>query len=313
LVPTVGKNTRSTRAIKRKEPQIHEHVKTAMFIKGQKTSEIVTAVMDDLYSLKKPAAIKYNKKTSNKMHPFEEATSIEYYSTKADSSLFVHGSHSKKRPHNITIGRLFNFHMLDLLELGIVDYKPIDDFNSGVFPQIGSKPCFTVIGSQFQTDSDYNLAANLFIDFFRGEIVQDINLKGLDHVISLTAPGNGTIQFRHYAIIMKKSATRIPEVELQEIGPSIDFIWRRSQWGAESLRREALQKPKILNPTKQKNVSRNKFQDKTGKVHVKPQQLERVHNNVKKPKALRKRNSILLEDDTPQPFLTNTSKKRKTK
>jgi len=283
-----------------------------MFIRGRKTSEVVTAVMDDLFALKKPAAIRYSHKKTNDVKPFEDTASLEFFSNKSDASLFVLGTHSKKRPHDLTFGRLFNYHILDLLELGIYDYKPIDDFDNSSVPMIGSKPCFSVVGSEFQNDEKYTLAANLFIDFFRGQIVQQVNLKGLEHVISLSVSENGILQFRHYAIIMKKSGTKVPLVELKEIGPSIDFVWRRHQFGAESLRKETYFKPKLLTPKKEKNITRNKFKDKVGTVHVSGQELQSIHNKVKKPKALRKRKSILFEDDTTQPVLA-PPKRRKSK
>jgi len=311
IVQQPSKTPRGNRALKKREPQVHENVKSAMFIRGRKTSEVVMAVMDDLFALKKPAAIKYSHKKSNDVKPFEDTASLEFFSSKSDASLFVLGTHSKKRPHNLTIGRLFNYHILDLLELGIYDYKPIEDFDNSSVPMIGSKPCFSVIGSEFHNDEKYSLAANLIIDFFRGPIVDHINLKGLEHVISLSVSGNGNLQFRHYAIIMKKSGTRVPVVELKEIGPSIDFVWRRHQFGAEDLRKETFFIPKILTPKKQKNVTRNKFQDKVGTVHVSGQELTSIHNKVKKPKALRKRKSILFEDET-QPVLV-PPKRRKSK
>jgi len=307
-----SKNPRSARILKKREPQVHENVKTAMFIKASKTSEIVGAVMNDLYALKKPAAMKFNKKQSNDIRPFEDNSSLEFFATKSDASLFLFGSHSKKRPHNIIFGRLFNYHILDMLELGIINYKPTEDFNQKVLPMLGSKPCITVMGSLFQNDEKYSLAANLLIDFFRGQVTNNINLKGLEHVISLSASDKGIIQLRHYAIIMKKSGTRIPIVELEEIGPSLDLIWRRHQFGADILRKDAMQLPKILRSNKQKNVSRNTFKDKVGTVHVSSQEVDRIHDKVKKPKALRKRKSILYDDES-QPILVAPQKRRKTK
>jgi len=247
------------------------------------------------------------------MKPFEDNPSLEFFATKSDASLFLFGSHSKKRPHNIIIGRLFNYHILDMLELGIINYRPTEDFNQKVMPMLGSKPCITVTGALFQNDQNYSLAANLFIDFFRGQVTSNINLKGLEHVISLSASDKGIIQLRHYAIIMKKSGSRIPLVELEEIGPSIDFIWRRQQFGADILRKEALQIPKILRPNKQKNVTRNQFKDKVGTVHVSSQDLDRIHDRVKKPKALRSKRKAILYDDESQPVVVAPKKRRKTK
>jgi len=296
----VGKNARSVRALKKRLPQVNENIKKGMFIKGHKTSQIVNDVLNDLYSLKKPDAIKYNKKKSNSQHgPFESTVSIEFFSTKSDASLFAYGSHSKKRPQNIILGRLFDYHMLDMIEFGIKKYKSMSEFKVSLLPMLGSKPCFTVIGPQFQLDEKYTTAANLIVDFFRGKIVKNINLKGLDHVISLSVGEDGTIFFRHYAIHMKKSGTRVPRVELEEVGPSLDLVVRRHQYGAEALRNLSLQKPKELKPKKKKNVSTNVFRDKVGTVHVQPQNLEKIHEKVKKPKAIRKRKvSERSEEDT---------------
>jgi len=224
--------------------------------------------------------------------------SVEFFSTKSDASLFAYGSHSKKRPHNIILGRLFDYHVLDMIELGIKNYKLMSEFNSSLFPMNGSKPCFTVIGPQFQTDEKYGTVANMIVDFFRGKIVKNINLKGLDHVISLSVGDEGNIMFRHYAIQMKKSGTRVPRVVLEEVGPSLDFVVRRHQFGAEALRNLALKKPKELKPKKTKNVSSNVFHDKVGTVHVHPQNLEKIHEKVKKPKAIRKRKVSERSEDT---------------
>ena len=55
--------------------------------------------------MKKPHAVMMNKK--NDFRPFEDETTIEKLSKKMDASLFLFGSHSKKRPNNIVIGMLF--------------------------------------------------------------------------------------------------------------------------------------------------------------------------------------------------------------
>jgi len=43
-------------------------------------------------------------------------------------SLFVLGSHTKKRPNNIVVGRTFNHQILDMIELGVIAMRPMEDF-----------------------------------------------------------------------------------------------------------------------------------------------------------------------------------------
>lgn len=49
------------------------------------------------------------------------------------------GSHSKKRPHNLTLGRLYDFHLFDCLELGVEHHRPIRDFKGAGTAQVGNK------------------------------------------------------------------------------------------------------------------------------------------------------------------------------
>ena len=57
------------------------------------------------YNLKKPDAVMLRK--NNDMIPFEDVTPIETLSKKQDASLFVFGSHSKKRPNNLVLGKVY--------------------------------------------------------------------------------------------------------------------------------------------------------------------------------------------------------------
>ena len=102
-------------------------------VKGPNSSQLVQDCMKDLYIMKvffrpspargptlifqKPNSIAYNQK--NDIRPFEDATKLEFFAKKNDSSLFVFGSHNKKRPHNMIIGRMYDYHIfvivIDLL------------------------------------------------------------------------------------------------------------------------------------------------------------------------------------------------------
>eukprot|EP00882_Tetradesmus_deserticola_P033999 GHRQ01038888.1.p1 GENE.GHRQ01038888.1~~GHRQ01038888.1.p1 ORF type:complete len:153 (-),score=25.90 GHRQ01038888.1:17-475(-) len=64
---------------------------------------------------------------------------LEFFCNKSNCSLFVLGSHSKKRPHNITLGRLYDFHLYDALELGVEAHRPISSFRGAGTAQVGNK------------------------------------------------------------------------------------------------------------------------------------------------------------------------------
>ena len=66
----------------------------------------------------------------NDIRPFESINSLEFLSQKNDCSLFMVGSHSKKRPNNIVMGRLFNYQLLDMVEFGVLDYQSMDTFKT---------------------------------------------------------------------------------------------------------------------------------------------------------------------------------------
>jgi len=76
--------------------------------------------------LKKPDATNFSKK--NVIHPFEDASSLEFFAEKQDASLFVVGSHSKKRPNNLTFARTFDYKLLDMFELSVTNYKSCQEF-----------------------------------------------------------------------------------------------------------------------------------------------------------------------------------------
>ena len=72
---------------------------------------------------------KYTKRNLD-IHPFEVGgeTKLEHYAGKSDCGVVVYANHAKKRPHNLTLGRFYNGHVLDLLELGVEGFRSIQEF-----------------------------------------------------------------------------------------------------------------------------------------------------------------------------------------
>lgn len=285
------KTKRSKRFLEGRAPKLIENVKTAMIMKGGNTSQLVTEALKDIYALKKPSAVLYKKK--NITRPFEDSTSLEFFSKKSDCSLFLFGSHNKKRPHNLIFGRLFDFHVLDMIELGIEKYVSLSDIKTSKCPE-GTKPMLVFAGEAFDMDSELKRLKSLFIDFFRGPTVSAVRLAGLEHVLHFTAL-DGKIYMRSYRSLLKKSGCRTPRIELEEIGPSFDFVLRRTHMASDDLYKLSHRQPKALKAKKKKNISHDAFGTKFGRVHMQKQDLSKLH--TRKMKGLRKRKGEVVAED----------------
>ena len=76
------------------------------------------------------------------VRPFEVGgeAPLELHCGRQNCSLFALGSHQKKRPHNLLLGRLYDFRLYDMVEFGVVRYKAIQGFGGGAaLAQLGNK------------------------------------------------------------------------------------------------------------------------------------------------------------------------------
>lgn len=289
------KTKRSKRFLENRAPKLTENVKNAMIMKGGNANLTVSQALKDMYALKKPNAVLYKKK--NITRPFEDSTSLEFFSKKTDCSLFLFGSHNKKRPNNLIFGRLFDFHVLDMIELGIEKYASLSDIKTSKCPE-GTKPMLVFAGESFDIDNEHKRLKSLLIDFFRGPAVPSVRLAGLEHVLHFTAL-EGKIYMRSYRSLLKKSGCRTPRIELEEIGPSFDFVLRRTHLASDDLSRLAHRQPKALKPKKKKNVSHDAFGTKFGRLHMQKQDLAKLQ--TRKMKGLRKRRGSAVAEKKAEP------------
>lgn len=76
------------------------------------------------------------------------------------------------------------------------------------------------------------------------QVIENLNLAGLDHAYVCTAVSSNRVFFTHCALRLKKSGTIVPRMELVEVGPAMDFVVRRHRLPNESLRKEAMKTAK---------------------------------------------------------------------
>jgi len=195
----IAKTQRGKRALAAKEPKLNESVKKALFLKGPKASNIVTQALKDLYTIKNPHGTMLKKR--NVARPLEDASMVEFLSQKNDSSLFAFGSHTKKRPHNLVLGRLYDYQILDMVEVTIngSTFKSIHEFTLTRQATVrhGMAPLIIFNGDDFEneTKQDLILLKSLLLDLFRGAVLDKLNLASLDRVIVCTAH-NDTVFFQ---------------------------------------------------------------------------------------------------------------------
>ncbi|KAI4161465.1 MAG: hypothetical protein LQ342_004868 [Letrouitia transgressa] len=258
------RTARSKRELSKREPLVRENNKTVLFLRGTSCSSLVQETLSDFHSLKRPYCVRFSKK--NDIHPFQDASSLEFFSRKNDTSLLL----------------CFRGQLLDMLEfyIGKETARCLSQFR-GEKCKVGVKPLLAFSGTQFESPeaNQYTLAKSLLTDFFRGGEMQTVDVEGLQLLLSF-AVGEADedkrpakIHMRSWKIITRRSGQKMPRIELKEMGPRIDFILGRSRMAETSVWREAMKKPKGVEAKPKKNVETDIVGDKIGRIHLGNQDL----------------------------------------
>ncbi|KAL9581808.1 MAG: hypothetical protein Q9212_003673 [Teloschistes hypoglaucus] len=283
------KNARSKRELAKREPLAHENTKTVLLLRGTSCSSLVQDLFSDINALKRPFSIRFTKK--NDIHPFEDASSLEFFSQKNDASLLLFGNHSKKRPHCMTWVRCFGGRVLDMMETYVIKdtARTLMQFK-GEKCKVGLKPLLSFSGAQFESpvSNQYTLAKSILADFFRGGEAAAIDVEGLQLMINFAAGEDSQdgsaakIHMRCWRIITKRSGQKVPRVEVEEIGPRIDFTIGRIKEAEASVWKEAMKKPKGTEPKVKKNIETDLVGDKIGRIHLGRQDLTELQTRKMK-------------------------------
>merc|ERR1711955_38023 len=117
---------------------------------------------------------------------------------------------------------------------------------------------------------------------------------GIEHVLQFTALDNKVL-LRSYRIDLQKSVTKYPRVELEEIGPSLDLVLRRTQLASEDLFKTACKQVKNVRGVKKvKNKSEDVFGNKMGQIHIPAQEIKKIQ--TRKVKALKESKEEKMEE-----------------
>ncbi|KAL9183610.1 hypothetical protein ACHAXT_004466 [Thalassiosira profunda] len=286
---------RIARYLKTTESQLVEGARGSLLLKGIRCSDAMATILKDMRSALAPHAKLLTK--NNIIVPFDDAgqQSLEFLTTKNDASLFALASHNKKRPNNLVIGRTFDRRVLDMVELGILQYRSLNDFKGLPKKRLGSKPLLQFVGDLWSSDINLKRLQNLLIDFYRGDPVDSLVLNGLDHVMVFTAAettlggqeAQPLVHQRTYYMKLKKDPNggKSPVPYLTPSGPDMDFRIRRTQFASPDLWKLAMKQPTTNKARKKKNQTTNLFGETIGRLHLERQDIDK--RSGKKSKALR--------------------------
>lgn len=161
---------------------------------------------------------------------------------------------------------------------------------------VGTKPMIAFSGGVWDDGGGgdggggYRIAKNMLLDFFRGEEVQRLDVEGLQMLIHISAGEDSSpsqnqdqdggvltpkpkIHIRIFKLTTLRSGQRVPRVELQEIGPRIDFSIGRIRTPESEMWKAALKRSKIGEMKTKKNVDMDGVGDKIGRIHLGRQDL----------------------------------------
>jgi ribosome production factor 2 len=170
---------------------------------------------------------------------------------------------------------------------------------------VGLKPLLLFAGTPFDSpiQNEYTLAKSFFVDFFKGEPADKIDVEGLQYIVSISAadldPHSETnskpkIHLRVYLLRTKRSGQKLPRVEVEEMGPRMDFRVGRMKEADEAMLKEAMRKARTSAERPKKNISTDVMGDKIGRIHLGRQKLDDLQ--IRKMKGLKRSRDAFVKD-----------------
>jgi ribosome production factor 2 len=169
---------------------------------------------------------------------------------------------------------------------------------------VGLKPMLLFAGTPFESpvNDEYTMVKSFFTDFFKGEPADKVDVEGLQYMVSVSAreavegeESKPSVHLRVYLIRTKRSGQKLPRVEVEEMGPRMDFRLGRFKEADESIMKEALRRAKTNVERPKKNISTDIVGDKIGRIHLGKQDLKELQ--TRKMKGLKRSRDIADSED----------------
>lgn len=99
---------------------------------------------------------------------------------------------------NLVLGSTFNHKILDMFEFEVTNYLPIEFFSGKIEVDSFMKPVIIFQGDLFETDFEMERIKKYFLDFFRLQDFEEIEITELRRVIVLSVSDDKEIKIRSY-------------------------------------------------------------------------------------------------------------------
>ena len=122
--------------------------------------------------------------------------------------------------------------------------------------RVGVKPLLSFSGTQFEDPvgeggGKFALAKSIFLDFFRGGEAKEVDVEGLQWMINFSATEEEgeegkreMVYMRCWRLVTRRSGQKLPRVEVEEMGPRIDFRLGRIRDADEGTLKDAMKTAK---------------------------------------------------------------------
>jgi ribosome production factor 2 len=195
---------------------------------------------------------------------------------------------------------MFGYKVLDMVELYLdpESFRMLKQFKNKKCA-VGLKPMLLFAGTPFESpvSNEYTLVKSFFTDFFKGEPADKVDVEGLQYIVSISArdtvdgeEAKPAVHLRVYLIKTKRSGQKLPRVEVEEMGPRMDFRVGRVKEADESVLKEAIRKARTSQERPKKNISTDIVGDKIGRIHLGKQDLKELQ--TRKMKGLKRSRDV---------------------
>jgi ribosome production factor 2 len=99
---------------------------------------------------------------------------------------------------NIVLGSLFANKVLDMFEFEVSNFIPIEYFSKAIEVDSYMKPIIIFQGDLFETDFELDRVRKFFLDFFKMQDLEEVDISDLRRVVVISIAEDREIKIRNF-------------------------------------------------------------------------------------------------------------------